>query len=339
MITKIDAIWQSQNWQEQLATAIRSGDELLEVLKIDPADLPKAYSECPEFPLRVPYSYISRMRTGDPLDPLLLQVLPLAAENIVVPGYQHDPLEEASAQVAPGLIHKYPGRVLFITTPACAIHCRYCFRRHYPYQENSPQKAGWEQALDYIRADDSITEVILSGGDPLACHDNYLGRLTQALSSIPHLQRLRVHTRLPVVIPQRITQSDLAWLDTERFACTLVVHCNHPNELDSTTAAAFQHLRQHGVTLLNQFVLLRHINDDIDTLTQLQERSFDQGVLPYYMFLLDKVTGASHFDVDEQRACDLWRQLQARLPGYLVPRLAREMPQRLSKTLLIPETE
>jgi len=326
MIQQRVAAWQPRDWQGELAAAIRDPRELAELLELPVSALVGSdAAEC-GFPLRVPRPYVARMGRGDPRDPLLLQVLPTRAELIATPGYAEDPLDEHTANPVPGLIHKYFGRVLLILSPACAIHCRYCFRRHFDYAGNTPGRAGWQAALDYIRRDDSISEVIYSGGDPLAAGDALLAWLTEQLAAIPHLKRLRVHTRLPVVIPARINATCLAWIAGTRLQTSVVLHVNHANELDADVAAAVRSLRAAGVTVLNQSVLLAGVNDCAQRLATLSETLFSIGVLPYYLHLLDRVQGAAHFAVDRQRALELQNGLLARLPGYLVPRLVEEVP-------------
>jgi len=263
-------------------------------------------------------------------------VLPLLAERAQLPGYVSDPLEESDASAAPGIIHKYHGRVLLVTTGACAVHCRYCFRRHFPYQDHQQSPAQWREGLDYIRKDESISEVILSGGDPLVLGNQRLDSLLELLAAIPHLRRLRIHTRLPVVLPQRIDAQLLQLLARNRLQCCVVIHSNHPAELDGSVAAALSDLREVGVTLLNQSVLLRSINDHSDTLCLLSEKLYQHGVLPYYLHLLDPVAGGAHFDVTEFTARQIYRQLLDRLPGYLVPKLVRETPESSSKTPVFP---
>lgn len=326
MIQQGIAARQSCDWQTELARAIRDPVELAGLLDLDPAALGMAAAAADQFPVRVPHPYLARMERGNPDDPLLLQVLPAARELAAVPGYGPDPLRESEANPAPGLIHKYLGRVLLLVSPACAIHCRYCFRRHFDYAANTPGRGRWQQALDYIRGDDTISEVIYSGGDPLAASDALLAWLTDQLAAIPHVRRLRVHTRLPVVIPARIDGALLGWLGATRLRPSLVLHINHANEIDGELAAAVARLRGAGVTVLNQSVLLAGINDGADRLAALNEGLFSAGILPYYLHLLDRVQGAAHFAVARSRAVALHRELLARLPGYLVPRLVEEIP-------------
>lgn len=315
-----------QNWQQILSQAVRSPRQLLQILGLDTAALPQLDQGDLDFPLLVPLPFVERMAPADPTDPLLLQVLPLAAEREAHAGYSDDPLQERQAGAVRGVIHKYQGRVLLVATGACAVHCRYCFRRHFPYQEHQASSAQWQESLDYIRADSSISEVILSGGDPLVLGNGRLQNLLQLLEAIPHLRRLRIHSRLPIVLPQRIDQGLLDLLRGSRLRCALVIHCNHPAELDSDVEHALSALRDTGISLLNQSVLLRGVNDNADTLATLSESLFDVGVLPYYLHLLDPVAGSAHFDVNQVTARHIYLDLLRRLPGYLVPKLVRENP-------------
>ncbi|HSP57709.1 MAG TPA: EF-P beta-lysylation protein EpmB, partial [Halomonas sp.] len=316
------------------ARAIRDPRELCRRLDLDDAWLPGAERGHALFEVRVPEAYLARIRPGDSRDPLLRQVLPVSAEAEPTPGFINDPLEEAMHTPAPGLIQKYAGRVLLIASPACAVNCRYCFRRHFPYAQNAPSRSQWESTLDYLRADATIHEAILSGGDPLAASDRQLAWLVERLDAIPHLTRLRLHTRLPVVIPDRIDAALLGWLAATRLQKVMVLHINHANEIDEAVVAACRKLRDAGVTLLNQSVLLRGINDDIETLSALSERLFAAGILPYYLHVLDPVAGAAHFDVDDDQARELVSGLRRVLPGFLMPRLVREIPGEASKTPL-----
>jgi EF-P beta-lysylation protein EpmB len=289
----------------------------------------------PDFPLLVPQPYLSRIEPGNASDPLLLQVLPLAKETISVPGFNRDPLGESDFTAPRGLLHKYQGRILVITTGNCAINCRYCFRRHFPYTSSQPDNEAWKQIFSYLDKDSSITEVILSGGDPLVLKDQRLAWITDALSQIRHIKRLRIHTRLPVVIPQRVTHELLDWISGCSMPVTMVIHSNHPRELDEHVAAALAKLKGTGMTLFNQSVLLAAVNDSADVLTALSERLSDMGVLPYYLHLLDRVEGAGHFDVPMDKALRIYRQLSSRLPGYLVPKLVKEEPGESAKTQIV----
>ncbi|MCC7462479.1 MAG: EF-P beta-lysylation protein EpmB [Gammaproteobacteria bacterium] len=323
-------------WQHALRAAVTDPAELLALLGLDPALVPPALAAARHFSLRVPRGFIARMRHGDPADPLLLQVLPRGAELLEAAGFSADPLGEAAAHGIPGLLHKYHGRALLVTTGACGVQCRYCFRREFPYDEIATGNR-WGAALTAIAADSSIEEVILSGGDPLSLSDARLHELAARLATIPHLRRLRLHTRQPIVLPERIDEGLLSWIGALRWPLVMVLHANHANEIDSTVAAALAALRARGVTLLNQSVLLAGVNDSAATLAALSMRLFDCGVLPYYLHLLDRVRGTSHFEVADARARTIMGELAALLPGYLVPRLAREVPGAPAKQVLAPE--
>ncbi len=316
-----------------MAGTRRSFSELCSLLELDQNSFDGLEQLDRQFPLIVPDAYLSRIKKGDANDPLLLQILPQSQELISTPGYSLDPLEEADASPVPGLIHKYHGRVLLVASSTCAIHCRYCFRRHFPYQENRFQRNQHQQALDYIAADPDIREVILSGGDPLTLSNSYLRWLVESIADLPQVTTLRIHTRLPIVIPDRI-DNELLSLLTGRLKVVMVVHCNHANELDSDVGRAMSQLATAGITLLNQSVLLKDINDTVEALSELSERLFECGVLPYYLHLLDAVEGAAHFDVPEEKALYLVSVLVQILPGYLMPRLVQERPGMPSKTPL-----
>jgi L-lysine 2,3-aminomutase len=316
-------------WQEELGQAYVRPLELLRDLAIDPAAIDYLPAASAAFQFRVPRAYARRMLPGDPRDPLLLQVIPRAAELANPTGFSVDPVGDGAATRVPGLLQKYSGRALLILTGGCAINCRYCFRREYPYQTAVGQDR-LAAAIATIAADHTVDEVILSGGDPLTMRDAGLADLVRALAEIPHVRRLRVHTRIPVVLPSRVTTGLLTAL-TSRLAAVMVLHANHANEIDGDVIAACAALRASGFTLLNQSVLLRDINDDATTLVALSNRLFDAQVLPYYLHLLDRVAGASQFEVADSRARVLYAELQQRLPGYLVPRLVREVPGAPSK--------
>ena len=335
-------------WQRLLADAVGDLETLLALLDLDPetlaADLAADDLPSPEalaaFPLRVPRGFVDRMVPGDPRDPLLRQVLPIHGEMAPAdadplsgaPAWSQDPLGEADVSPVPGLLHKYRGRVLMIATGACAVHCRYCFRRHFPYGEHGGGTDHWRRILEYIAADPSIEEVILSGGDPLVLADTKLARLAGALGEIPHLRRLRLHTRLPVVLPERVDGALLAWLTTGRLDPVVVIHCNHAQEIDASVRDALARLRGGGVTVLNQAVLLRGINDSVEALSDLSRALFETGVLPYYLHVLDRVLGAAHFEVPETVARQLIQQLRGQMSGYLVPHLVREEAGAPSKS-------
>jgi EF-P beta-lysylation protein EpmB len=312
-------------WQQLWREAVRDPRELLSLLGL--AHLAGQLSEgaARQFPLRVPRGFIDRMRHGDPHDPLLRQVLPLDDEDRIVPGFGLDAVGDTAARAASGVIRKYRGRALLVATGSCAIHCRYCFRRHFPYAEETAAAGGWSDAISLVATDASIDEVILSGGDPLSLATSKLAELTDALAAVPHLKRLRIHTRLPTVLPERVDAALLGWLRALPWPVTVVVHVNHANEFDANVDAALADLRGTGATLLNQAVLLRGVNDTVDALADLSERSFASGVLPYYLHQLDRVAGTAHFEVDDAEARSLHAALAARLSGYLVPRLVREV--------------
>ena len=313
-------------WQQALREAVRDPRELLDLLGLDRLAPRLSDEAMVQFPLRVPRGFVARMRRGDPSDPLLRQVLPLDDEMRPMPGFGLDAVGDGAAKTAPGVIQKYRGRALLVATGSCAIHCRYCFRRHFPYAEETAARDGWREAVDLIRQDASIEEVLLSGGDPLSLSNGKLAELTGALADIPHLRRLRIHSRLPIVVPERVDDGLMGWLSTLPWPVTLVVHANHANEFDGTVDAALGRLRAAGVHLLTQAGLLRGVNDSEDALAALSERGFRAGVLPYYLHQLDRVAGVAHFEVDDAHARALHAGLAARLSGYLVPRLVREIP-------------
>lgn len=321
-----------QSWQQILAQGFSHASQLLVFLNL-PLDTGSALAE-KQFKTRVPQGFAARMQVGNRHDPLLLQVLAVADELVVTPHFVHDPLDEAATNTISGLIHKYHGRVLLTVTGACAINCRYCFRRHFPYQENNPGRAGWQPVLDYIAQDEAIHEVILSGGDPLLANDSVLAPLLAQLAAIPHLTTLRIHTRIPVVLPERVDEGLVQLLSENRLQKVVVLHSNHAQEIDDQVNDACIKLRNAGCHLLNQSVLIAGVNDDAQTLALLSHRLFACGVLPYYLHLLDKVQGAAHFDVQLDDALGIFQQLQALLPGYLVPRLAREDAGEKHKTLI-----
>ena len=322
------------DWKLQLSQAVSSIDELLACVNLSTKQLSISQQASNEFALKVPKPFIARMQPGDPKDPLLLQVLPVVAETLAADGYNHDPLEESHHNPIPGIVHKYANRLLLVISPACAINCRYCFRRHFPYDENRQSRAQWQSALDYIRADNNINEVIYSGGDPLAANDNFLAWLTQQIADIAHVKRLRIHTRLPVVIPARVDQALLNWATATRLKVIVVLHINHANEIDAEVVTAIEKLLDAGIHVLNQSVLLQGVNDSATTLAELSETLFDCGVMPYYLHLCDPVAGAQHFDLDEAIARQIYTQLQTLLPGFLLPKLVREISGRQSKTII-----
>lgn len=312
-------------WQQLWREAVRDPRELLAMLGLDHLSTPISDAAAAQFPLRVPRGFVGRMRHGDPHDPLLRQVLPLDDEMRPAPGFSLDAVGDGAAKAADGVIRKYCGRALLITTGSCAVHCRYCFRRHFPYADETAAAGRWQGAIDAIASDPGIEEVILSGGDPLSLSTPRLVELTDALSQLAHIRRLRIHTRLPVVLPERVDDALGRWLSGLRWPVSIVLHVNHAAEFCSAVDAALGRLRATGATLLNQAVLLRGVNDSVDALAALSERGFQAGVLPYYLHQLDRVQGAAHFEVDDARALALHSALAARLSGYLVPRLVREV--------------
>jgi len=324
-----------KNWQTLLKEVITDPAELLDKLELNPSLLAAAQRVAQLFPLRVPAGFVARMQKGNPYDPLLQQVLPLAAEETMSFSYSWDPLLEQSVNPLPGLLHKYPGRVLLTITGACAINCRYCFRRHFPYTENRAGGKAWQNILEYIAADASIREVIFSGGDPLLAPDHYLRKCADDLANIAHVNILRIHTRLPIVLPERISTEFLNWFTATRLQPVLVTHSNHANECDDSVQQAIEKLRHKKVHVLNQAVLLKGVNDNVATLVNLSERLFACGILPYYLHLLDKVQGAEHFAVPEEQAKQLITALRDRLPGYLVPKCMYERSGASSKLPVI----
>jgi EF-P beta-lysylation protein EpmB len=321
-------------WKEELARLITDPAELCELLLLKGQDAQTLKEVCKAFPLRVPQPYLKRIKKGCLNDPLLLQVLPQQQELETTLGYSADPLDEEAFTPVQGLLHKYHGRVLIVLNGSCAIHCRYCFRRHFPYQEFQIGKLQWQAILDYIAGDNSIDEVIFSGGDPLTCADKILKQRCVDLEKIPHLQRLRLHTRLPVMIPQRINAAFINWIQATRFETVMVIHSNHAQEIDEEVGQVLLALDRAGVRLLNQSVLLKGINDSADVLAQLSKRLFDCKVMPYYLHLLDRVQGAAHFDSKADDIKQLQADLQALLPGYLMPKFAIEEAHEKNKRTL-----
>lgn len=312
-------------WQMELRDAICDLKELLNLLNLTPQEIPHAI-ENSSFPLRVPRNFIAKMEPGNPKDPLLLQVLPSHAENNSYQNFSNDALQEAKSNVAPGLLHKYRDRVLLIPVGSCAINCRYCFRRHFPYEENIKGRASWNEALKYIEKNSELKEVIISGGDPLILKDTLLNQLMTQIFEVSHIKRIRFHTRVPIVLPSRINDDFVTMLSKQQKSIIIVLHCNHPNEIDDNVKTAIKKLLSINVTVLNQTVLLKNINDNTKTLIDLSEKLFSCGVLPYYLHLLDRVQGTAHFEVDEKNAKQLNWEMMQNLPGYLVPKLVREVP-------------
>lgn len=320
-----------ENWLQELGNVITDPFALLSFLKLDKnIKLRQGAHARALFPLRVPIAFAEKMTPGDPKDPLLLQVLTLSDEFVHTSGFSADPLYEQAA-VLPGLLHKYRNRVLMLIKGGCAVHCRYCFRRHFPYQDNKGSQVNREQVFNYIRKHTELDEVIFSGGDPLMAKDPELASLVTVLESIPHIKRLRIHTRLPIVIPSRITTRLCESFSNSSLQILMVTHINHPNEMDQTVYNSMYRLKQAGVTLLNQTVLLKDVNNNAEILAQLSNRLFNAGILPYYLHLLDKVQGAAHFMVEEHEARQIMKALLGQVSGYLVPRLTREVAGQPSK--------
>lgn len=334
MITQIDPqlhLCDEISWQKDLRQVITDPKKLLELLDINTEDYLQHFKARTLFPVRVPLPFIKRMKKGDFDDPLLKQVMPLTSEFVVTDGFIADPLQEHDT-VATGLLHKYKHRVLMIVKAGCAINCRYCFRRHFPYQDNSPNKQRWQEALTYIAENNEISEVIFSGGDPLMASDEHLTWLVEQIEQIPHVKRLRIHSRLPVVIPRRITSTLVNLLKNTRLKATLVLHINHANEIDLGFIKALEPLRAARIPLFNQSVMLKDINDNSQTLCELSEQLFDSGIQPYYLHLFDPVQGAAHFDVPEEKAITIVNEMLAALPGFLMPKLVREVAGQTNKT-------
>ncbi|HEY3589542.1 MAG TPA: EF-P beta-lysylation protein EpmB [Buttiauxella sp.] len=323
-----------EDWLTQLADVITDPDDLLHILDLDAdKELLAGRDARRLFALRVPRAFVERMEKGNPNDPLLRQILTSKAEFIAAPGFSTDPLEEQHS-VVPGLLHKYRNRALLLVKGGCAVNCRYCFRRHFPYSDNQGNKRNWQAAIAYISEHPELDEIIFSGGDPLMAKDHELDWLISELEAIPHIKRLRIHSRLPIVIPARITEALVTRFARSRLQVLLVNHINHANEIGDEFRAAMQNLRQAGVTLLNQSVLLRDVNDNAQTLADLSNALFDAGVMPYYLHVLDKVQGAAHFMVSDEEARMIMRELLTLISGYMVPKLAREIGGEPSKTPL-----
>lgn len=322
------------SWKNTLKSAFSDSDQLLDYLQIKQSNYQRQNPVQSNFPLRVPLPFADKMEKGNINDPLLLQVLSNNLENKVIDGYSFDPLKEQQ-NTMPGLLHKYAGRVLLLLTGACAVNCRYCFRRHFPYEQQMASGENLDRNLKYIENDATISEVILSGGDPLLISDNQLEQLIKQLEKIKHLTRLRIHSRLPIVIPQRLTKALRRCLSETRLQTSIVIHANHANEIDNVLGERLTELVRNGVSLFNQSVLLKNVNDNPKTLAKLSEKLFEYQVIPYYIHQLDPVAGAAHFDVDKKRALEIMRQLGNLLPGYLLPKFVVEEPEKACKTILL----
>lgn len=322
---------QTPDWQNTLSRSIKDPVELFEMLELPKKYLPNAQKAHQLFPLRATLPYLSRIKKGNMHDPLLKQILPIGEECHNTSGYQRDPVGDTLAEKLPGLIHKYHGRVLLTLTGACGIHCRYCFRRHFNYQASNPARNLWNSTVDYIAENESIHEVILSGGDPLSLSDNRLHDLISDLSQIPHLRFLRVHTRQPILLPERVTPKLLSAISDTRLKVIIVLHINHVQEIDNDVNNCISLIKTANVDLLNQSVLLKGVNDTAEILSELSLKLGEMGIFPYYLHMLDKVEGAAHFDVEDNRAQQIIESMRASLPGYLVPKLVREIAGESSK--------
>lgn len=325
----------AKNWQQQLAEAFNNIEDLCRYLRLSPDDLPVSVEATENFPLRIPLSFAACIEKGNPHDPLLRQVLPVNEELLAYPGFSNDPVGDLASATQNGVLHKYYGRVLLINTGSCAINCRYCFRRNFPYADLQLSKQKEDAAVQTIRDDASISEVILSGGDPLLLSDARLTRLIQQLNSIEHLKRIRIHTRLPIVLPDRITKEFINTLKLSTKQIIIITHCNHANEISDRVVAACSLLKNSGIALFNQTVLLKGVNDNVKVLCELSEQLFSHGIIPYYLHLLDKAAGTGHFEVSEAKALELILQVQAVLPGYLVPKLVKERAGAASKQTVL----
>lgn len=335
----INYLYQEQNWQSQLSDLITDPSELLSLLELSSEHLLSgAILASEKFKLRVPRAFVGKMNAKNPLDPLLLQVLPHHLELEEHPEFVTDPLGEEAANQLPGVLHKYKSRFLLTLTGACAVHCRYCFRRHFPYQENLPKNEDWLNIKNYIEANPNINEIILSGGDPLTLSNRKLALWLERLSSLKQIEILRIHSRVPIVIPNRIDEELISLLKNSRLRIVLVVHSNHASELDDFTCSKLLQLSDHHITVLNQAVLLKGVNDSAQTLIDLSYRLFEARVMPYYLHVLDKVKGAQHFDLESSEIDDIYRDVLANLPGYLVPKLVREIAGEKNKTPLFGAT-
>lgn len=335
IITRSASSVESKNWRQILSESVREPKQLLERLGLNEKDIPDLDLNNP-FATLVPEPFIQQIGYGDARDPLLRQVLPLKVEQSEISGFSQDPLGESNANVEAGVVHKYHGRLLLMLASGCAINCRYCFRRHFPYSENRLGKENWQKALNYIQKNTDLSEVILSGGEPLLVSDERLEKLIQELENISHIKRLRIHTRLPVVIPQRLSLKLKNLLDKTSLATSMVIHCNHQNEIGPLMQAKLLEFKSSSITLLNQSVLLKGVNDNEQALIDLSERLFASGVLPYYLHLLDSVEGAAHFKIEDEQALIIYKNIQKKLPGYLLPKLVREQAGEAQKTLILP---
>lgn len=335
MIQQKTSPWQTPDWQKCLQETLSTPEMVSQALDLSEDTLKSMLGGHALFNLKIPRTLLNRIEPRNPRDPVLLQFLPTRAETELKAGYLKDPLSEKDANPVPGVLHKFSHRLLLTVTQHCAIHCRYCFRRHFDYASNTPNRQNWQYSLDYIAQDPRIEEVILSGGDPLSLPDSYLQQMIERIAAIPHVKTLRIHTRFPIIIPQRITDEFLQIITGHRLNTVMVLHCNHANELDADVRLAATLIKAKGITLLNQSVLLREVNDTLEAQVLLNQGLFDAGILPYYLHVLDPIEGAHHYDVPEQEAIHLVKKLRDRLPGYCVPKLVRERSGEASKILLV----
>ncbi len=317
-----------------MRAAFRRLGDLAKHLQLPPDSTQSGQAAAEDFPLFVPREFAAKMQPGNLADPLLRQVMPIEQETIVTQGFTANPVGDHEATLTPGLLQKYHGRALMVTTGACAVHCRYCFRRHFPYGEGPKGIDAWSAALEAIHADRSLHEILLSGGDPLTLTDGILRQLAEKIAAASHIRRLRVHTRLPVMIPSRVNDQLLSWLTGTRLRPFMVVHVNHPHELGEDVAAALARLSEAGIPLLNQSVLLAGVNDNAETLIELSEKLLDLNVMPYYLHQLDRVQGAAHFEVDREQGLRILETMRSRLPGYGVPRYVEEIAGDTSKRVI-----
>jgi len=330
-----EMVVEKENWQKVMASAIKDPLELLDLLELsDDVNRDKLYFP-KKFKMLVPLSYVKKMRKRDWNDPLLKQVLPTSSETEAVFGFVSDPVGDLNSEVSSGVLHKYQGRVLLVTTGVCAVHCRYCFRQHFPYGDSLADKKHWQTTLEKLKEDNTIKEVILSGGDPLMLIDSRLQSMCEVIASIPHIKTIRFHTRVPLFLPERITQEFLTWFKALKVQKVIVIHANHVNELDDAVGVVLSELKNSGATLLNQSVLLKDVNDNVESLRKLSEKLFEFEVLPYYLHQLDKVKGAAHFEVDRLEAIALMNQLKEVLPGYLIPKYVEEVSGERSKQSIV----
>ncbi len=323
-----------KSWQKTLQECITDVDTLFQILELPASLKPGARTASQLFPLKVPRRYLSLIEKANPHDPLLRQILPLQEEHVSAKGFTADPLQELRYMDSPGMIQKYHGRLLLTLTGTCAVNCRYCFRRQFPYSDANPGNKHWQNSLSQIRANPELSEIIFSGGDPLLVNDKKLASLLNDLSAIKHVKRLRIHSRIPIFLPERITNRLINALTSTSLSIVLVIHSNHPKELDTHVANGLAMLKNSGITLLNQSVMLKGVNDQASVLIELSERLFEMGVLPYYLHLLDRVSGTTHFDLPMDRVRCIYQEMLAALPGYLIPKLARDAPGQRNKTIL-----